>query len=105
MHHDAEYGHQPGELNFWMPLTDPAQTGVTLWVESAGGAGDFHPLRVGVGEIASFHGSACRHYVPPNESECTRASLDFRVGVEGYFDPGWSLKGTKEDHTRRSVVL
>ena len=105
MHHDAEYGHQLGELNCWMPLTDPAQTGVTLWVESAGGAGDFHPLRVGVGEIASFHGSACRHYVPPNESECTRASLDFRVGVEGYFDPGWSLKGTKEDHTRRSVVL
>ena len=48
-----------------MPLTDPAQTGVTLWVR-AGGAGDFHPLRVGVGGIASFRNSACRHYVPPN---------------------------------------
>ena len=21
-HNDAEYGHQPGELNFWLPLTD-----------------------------------------------------------------------------------
>ena len=21
-HSDAEYGHQPGELNFWVPLTD-----------------------------------------------------------------------------------
>ena len=26
-------------------------------------------------------------------------------GVDGYFDPAWSLKGTKEDHTRRTVVV
>ena len=29
---DAEYGHQDGELNFWMPLTDPEQPRTTLWV-------------------------------------------------------------------------
>ena len=52
MHHDGEYGHQLGELNFWLPLTNPDLTGVTLWAESAEGADDFHPLQVGLGEIA-----------------------------------------------------
>jgi hypothetical protein len=32
-------------------------------------------------------------------------SLDFRVGVEGYFDPAWTMRGTKADHNRREVVL
>jgi hypothetical protein len=39
MHCDAEYGHQPGELNFWMPLTSYPKTGTTLHVESEPGAG------------------------------------------------------------------
>ena len=104
-HHDAEYGHQQGELNYWMPLTDLQLTRTTLWVESHEGACDDHPLNVTYGEIACFHGSACRHHVPCNESEYTRVSLDFRVGVEGYFDPKWSMRGTKEDHGRRRVVV
>ena len=104
-HTDEEYGHQPGELNCWMPLTAPALTRTTLWAESAAGRGDDHPLEVDVGQIALFHGTVCRHHVPANGSVWTRASLDFRVGVAGYFDPSWSMRGTKEDHTRRTVVL
>lgn len=34
VHKDSEYGHQNGELNFWIPLTDSAKTGVDLWSES-----------------------------------------------------------------------
>ena len=34
-HSDSAYGHQPGELNCWMPLTSPARTRTTLWLESA----------------------------------------------------------------------
>jgi len=104
-HHDGEYGHQRGELNFWLPLTDPELTRTTLWVESHEGAADDAPLDVGYGEIAAFHGSVCSHHVPANESRHTRVSLDFRVGVEGFFDPHWSMKGTKEDHGRRKVVV
>ena len=59
----------------------------TLWAESTAGAGDYHPLEVEPGQIAVFHGSLCRHHVPANPTRCTRASLDFRVGVEGCFDP------------------
>ena len=52
-----------------------------------------------------FHGTLCRHYVPPNASTKTRVSLDFRIGVEGCFDPRWVLRGTLDDHHRREIVL
>ena len=41
--------------------------------------------------------------VPANPTRCTRASLDFRVGVDGCFDPEWVLRGTKADHNRREM--
>ena len=131
-HHDAEYGRellycscfhllvlrevelthamflhpdQNGELNFWLPLTCRRKTGVDLWCESKSDAGDFHPVKVEYGEVASFHGSSCRHYVNPNHSLWTRVSLDFRVGVEGYFDPEWQMNGTTKDHDRMKVTL
>ena len=37
-HNDAKYGHQNGEVNFWLPLTSLAETRTTLWLESASGA-------------------------------------------------------------------
>ena len=104
-HCDSEYGHQPGEVNFWMPLTDREETGTTLQVESAPGAGDFQALHLGVGQVGAFHGSTCRHFVPPNASNATRVSLDFRVGPEGYFDPQWSMSGTRAEHGRLEVLL
>jgi hypothetical protein len=104
-HNDAEYGHQNGELNFWLPLTSRRKTGVDLWCESESNAGDFHPLKADYGEVVSFHGSSCRHYVNANHSLWTRVSLDFRVGVEGFFDAQWQMLGTTNDHPRRKVTL
>ena len=43
--------------------------------------------------------------MPANPTAATRMSLDFRVGVEGDFDPAWTMRGTKADHNRREVVL
>ncbi|CAE7469476.1 strG, partial [Symbiodinium necroappetens] len=85
-HRDAEYGHQIGELNFWMPLTDYNMTQATLWVESSPGAEDFQPLAINHGSIAVFHGTLCRHKVPANTSPFTRVSLDFRIGIGDFFD-------------------
>jgi len=104
-HNDAEYGHQNGELNFWLPLTDRMLTGVDLWCESRFQADDYHPIPAKPGEIISFHGSSCRHYVNTNETRHCRVSFDFRVGVQGFFDPSWEMKGTNDDHTRRSFRL
>ena len=104
-HKDADYGHQDGELNFWMPFTDINLTQTTLWAESQSHKGDFHSLDAKPGEVIVFHGTSCRHYVPPNPTKFTRVSMDFRVGVKGYFDPHWAMKGTSNDHTRREVTL
>jgi len=104
-HDDAEYGHQNGELNFWLPLTSRRKTGVDLMCESKAGAGDFHPLKAEYGEVVSFHGSSCRHNVNANHSPWTRVSLDFRVGVEGFFDAQWQMIGTTNDHSRRKITL
>jgi len=105
VHRDAEYGHQVGEINFWLPLTDYAKTGTTLWVESAPNLGDFHPLEITHGSIACFHGTLCRHSVPANTSPKTRVSMDFRIGIRPYFDPAWTLKGIDHDHSRRLCIV
>jgi ectoine hydroxylase-related dioxygenase (phytanoyl-CoA dioxygenase family) len=104
-HNDAEYGHQNGELNMWIPLTDRSLTGVDLWSESSFKKDDYHPVPADVGEVVVFHGSSCRHYVNANASKNTRVSLDFRIGVEGFFDPYWQMKGTTDDHGRREATL
>lgn len=100
-HHDAEYGHQNGELNIWLPLTDRTLTGVDLLSESSYQADDYHPIEANIGEAIAWHGSSRRHYVNANASPNTRVSLDFRIGVQGYFDPRWEMQGTTHDHTRQ----
>jgi hypothetical protein len=102
-HNDAEYGHQNGELNFWIPVTDRSLTKVDLHCETNEGLGDYRPLRAMPGQIIAFHGSSCRHLVNSNETEFTRVSIDFRVGVEGFFDPYWQMQGTTDDHGRREA--
>jgi hypothetical protein len=39
-HNDAQYGHQFGEVNFWMPLTSVHKTS-TLWAETSPSKGDW----------------------------------------------------------------
>ena len=102
-HSDDEYGHQNGEINFWLPLTPISLTQTALWVESKPGLGDYEELLIPPGEMAAFHGTLCRHHAKPNPSTFTRASLDFRVGVGRYFDPTWVLRGTKADHGRIAI--
>ena len=104
-HHDAIYGHQNGELNIWLPLTDRNLTGVDLWSESSFQADDYHPIAANVGEAIAWHGSSRRHYVNANSSSSTRVSLDFRIGVQGYFDPRWEMQGTTHDHTRKEIEI
>ena len=104
-HKDSDYGHQPGELNYWIPLTDRHLTGVDLFAETDGDLGDYVPLQSDFGFASSFHGSNCRHYVNTNLSSYTRVSLDFRVGIEPYYDPEWQMIGTKDDHFRRKIKI
>jgi len=102
-HNDAEYGHQKGELNFWLPLTHYSETKTTLFAEENVGKEDYVQFDLTVGEIGAFHGTSARHYVPNNPTSSTRVSIDFRIGVEGFYDSKWSMKGTSAEHTRRII--
>lgn len=105
-HRDSEYGHQVGEINFWMPLTNYSNmTRTTLWVESEPDVGDYSPLEVDFGSIAVFHGTLCRHHVPPNSSSFTRVSMDFRVGIGVFYDSSWLPEDVKVRHGHRECVL
>ena len=86
-------------------MTSRRKTRVDLFCELESGVRDLHPLMVEYGEVASFHGSSRVHYVNPNRSLWTRVSMDFRVGVEGYYDPEWQMNGTTNDHNRRKVTI
>jgi hypothetical protein len=116
-----------------MPLTDPQVTQVDLEVESVarcgweggvfGGtvgesvrkmlgsnsaapvSGNYDRTNAALGQAASFHGSSKKHFVEANASRFTRMSLDFRIGIEGYYDPTWSMAGTKADHDRKVFEL
>ena len=77
-HHDAQYGHQAGELNVWVPLTRVWGSN-TLWCESAPGRGDFAPFEVEPGELVLFWGNQLEHHTLPNKTDSTRVSFDVRV--------------------------
>ena len=77
-HCDADYHHQPNEINIWVPCTACYGTNA-LWVESAPGRADYHPIEMQVGEFLQFYGHQCDHFTFPNDTEHTRLSLDFRV--------------------------
>jgi len=80
-HSDADFGHQAGERNYWLPLTDFSSTRTALLVESKPGHGDFAPLALDYGFVAAFHGAVCRHFAPPNPGPFFRVSLDFRAAI------------------------
>eukprot|EP01062_Namystynia_karyoxenos_P078733 TRINITY_DN8160_c0_g2_i1.p1 TRINITY_DN8160_c0_g2~~TRINITY_DN8160_c0_g2_i1.p1 ORF type:complete len:401 (+),score=136.90 TRINITY_DN8160_c0_g2_i1:66-1205(+) len=78
-HIDAEYGHQQGQLNFWMPLSERVYGENSLWLESAPGAKDYAPACLTHGEVLRFYGSRCVHFTKANTTPDTRVSLDWRV--------------------------
>lgn len=86
-HRDRDYGHQPGQLNFWLPLAGASGSSV-LFVEqyppSPGGTrrerrSAAMPLEGDFGCVHRFYGNGAYHFTKPNEEAHTRVSLDFRA--------------------------
>ncbi|CAE8626809.1 unnamed protein product [Polarella glacialis] len=85
MHKDGDYpDHSAAEINFWVPLTSCSGNN-SLFVESAEGRGDFHPLQLQYGEFFRFHGYSCRHHTCANDTGHTRVSFDLRVVPKSCF--------------------
>ena len=78
-HKDSSYpGHEPSEINFWVPMT-PVSGSNTLWLESRPGKGDYRPMELGPGQALRFNGMQCMHHTLPNRTAATRVSFDLRV--------------------------
>eukprot|EP00929_Paragymnodinium_shiwhaense_P045312 TRINITY_DN23169_c0_g1_i2.p1 TRINITY_DN23169_c0_g1~~TRINITY_DN23169_c0_g1_i2.p1 ORF type:complete len:419 (+),score=55.04 TRINITY_DN23169_c0_g1_i2:101-1357(+) len=88
LHIDGDHGHSPWEINVWVPITK-SYGSASLWVESAPGKGDFHPLVGEYGSAFRFYGNRCLHFSTDNNEETTRVSFDCRfVRVRDWFKAG-----------------
>eukprot|EP00931_Biecheleriopsis_adriatica_P090376 TRINITY_DN64376_c0_g1_i1.p1 TRINITY_DN64376_c0_g1~~TRINITY_DN64376_c0_g1_i1.p1 ORF type:complete len:183 (+),score=32.41 TRINITY_DN64376_c0_g1_i1:55-549(+) len=83
-HADFMYGHPMGSINVWVPLT-AASGSNTLFAESEPGLEDFEPMELEYGQFCRWYGTLCAHFTLPNQSDQTRASLDFRVVPEAAY--------------------
>lgn len=88
LHSDAEYGHPPAEVNWWLPVTRVWGAN-TLHIESEPGKGDFEPAELDYGQVLRFYGNRCQHYTVANTTGSCRVSFDFRVLPLLYHDPQW----------------
>jgi ectoine hydroxylase-related dioxygenase (phytanoyl-CoA dioxygenase family) len=77
-HRDREDGHQPAEINFWVPLT-PIEPSNAVWIESFEGGCDFSPALVQPGQVLVFDGANLEHGNHESRSATTRVNFDFRV--------------------------
>jgi len=79
-HRDSDYGHQPAQINYWLPLSRACGSN-TLHVEGLkkNDMTMVTPLEGDFGMMHRFHGNDLFHFTLPNDTEHTRVSLDFRV--------------------------
>ena len=77
-HRDADYGHDPAEVNYWVALT-PAYATNAFWIESEAGKEDYRPVEVAADQYVRFRGSTLSHGAKNNTTGKSRVSFDFRV--------------------------
>lgn len=100
-HKDSEYGHQPREMNFWVPLT-AAFGANTIWIESEPDKGDFAPVNVDVGQVFEFEGSKYTHGNVKNTLALSRVSFDLRCLRMSRYDP--DCGGASHNTGKRFVI-
>ncbi|GGZ97281.1 streptomycin biosynthesis protein StrG [Streptomyces bluensis] len=70
-HRDRDFGHDPAEVNYWVPLTS-AYGSNTLWI-------DKEPVHAEYGDVIVFDGANSWHGNVINDTEHSRVSMDFRT--------------------------
>eukprot|EP00392_Amoebophrya_sp_AT5.2_P010197 g10250.t1 len=88
-HTDADYYHQPGEINFWWPVVDQVYGSNSLYCESSPGKGDYEPFSAKYGEVVQFYGNQNLHFTELNDTERSRVSFDLRVVPGKYYCDSW----------------
>jgi hypothetical protein len=100
-HCDADYNHQPGEINFIVPLTPMFDTN-SVFVESEPGKEDYHSINTSIGNAFCFYGNKCKHYNVKNETGVSRLSIDFRIIPMSQYDHNWNAESV---HGKRPLTL
>ena len=91
-----DYGHNPKEINFFVPQTPAFETN-TLWIESEEGKEDFEPVTLKPGEFLRFDGANLMHGAKENHTGKTRVSFDFRIMPVGSEANGNGQKNGEAD--------
>ncbi|MER0477445.1 streptomycin biosynthesis protein StrG [Streptomyces sp. Edi2] len=78
-HRDRDFGHDPAEVNYWVPLTR-AFGNNTLWI-------DKEPVHAEYGEVIVFDGANSWHGNVVNDTEISRVSIDFRTLPRAAYRP------------------
>ena len=97
IHADVNYGFNPCNVNYYVPLTELYDSN-SLHVETEIGKEDFKSLKNSYGEIYRFHGAMCLHFTTENKTDQTRISLDFRVVPGSCFLPKDHANEIISDH-------
>ncbi|MEU9717408.1 streptomycin biosynthesis protein StrG [Streptomyces sp. NPDC047976] len=78
-HRDRDFGHDPAEVNYWVPLTR-AFGNNTLWIDN-------EPVHAEYGEVITFDGANSWHGNVVNDTEISRVSMDFRTIPRAAYRP------------------
>lgn len=84
LHTDADYGHQPGEITCWIPLTQAWGTN-SLWYHDAEQL-EARSLVARPGDFILFDGVKTMHGNVINSTGVTRVSMDLRVVPRSFYD-------------------
>ncbi|GAA2455037.1 MULTISPECIES: hypothetical protein [Streptomyces] len=78
-HRDRDFGHDPAEVNYWVPLTR-AFGNNTLWIDN-------EPVHAEYGEVIVFDGANSWHGNVVNDTDISRVSIDFRTIPRAAYRP------------------
>lgn len=78
-HRDRDFGHDPRELNYWVPLT-PAYGTNSVWIEGREVVAEY-------GEAVVFDGANLEHGNKINDTAHSRVSIDFRTLPRAVYEP------------------
>lgn len=80
-HKDSDYGHNPTEINYWVPQTMSFKSN-SIWIANNAETREpeeHSPVQLEVGEYLKFDGANLSHGAMPNKTGKSRVSFDFRV--------------------------
>lgn len=78
-HRDRDFGHDPAEVNYWVPLTK-AYGNNTVWI-------DHEPVTAEYGDVIVFDGANSWHGNVVNDTDISRVSMDFRTLPRASYRP------------------